>query len=335
MAALVIVDTRLTGCIDQDFGDHARGSLWGAQNLYEGHEQRNDEFRHKAHEGAGIARESRGRVYARLDRVEVQPRSLSCERHRRGEDGLLGRRVRVKARPLRAAGFPFPARARLGGDVAATARAGGLGGLVLGIFHGRGDEDDVRTIREMRQKRLGQRERAEVVRRESHVPAARVLRRAHLHDARVVEQADDRQIQRDDLRRRAPHTGKIRQVAHDRHCVLPFSLDGLDAKSNTVLRQPSPDIRWVESYGILHSAFCDVAGPALPTFSTHQSISRRNLEPRSKSDLGSHATTCPKLLCRLLRDVSNRVRSAKLLKSGAPEGIRTSDLCLRRAMLHS
>jgi hypothetical protein len=33
----------------------------------------------------------------------------------------------------------------------------------------------------------------------------------------VVEQAHDRKIERNDLRNRAPHTRKIRQVAHDRH----------------------------------------------------------------------------------------------------------------------
>jgi hypothetical protein len=88
---------------------------------------------------------------------------------------------------------------------------------MLRISHGRGDEDDVRTFREMRQKNLGQHEWTEVVRRESHFPAARVLRREHLHEARVIEQANDRQIQRDDLRCRAPYTGKIRQVALYRH----------------------------------------------------------------------------------------------------------------------
>ncbi len=38
MANLVVVHTGLTGSIDQDFGDHARGSLRGAQDLEEGHE---------------------------------------------------------------------------------------------------------------------------------------------------------------------------------------------------------------------------------------------------------------------------------------------------------
>jgi hypothetical protein len=97
MTAFIVVDTGLAGCIDHDSGDHARGSLRGAQDLYEGHkqlhEQRDDVVRHEAHDGAGIACESGRRIYARLDRVEVQPRSLSGERDRRGEDGLLGRRV--------------------------------------------------------------------------------------------------------------------------------------------------------------------------------------------------------------------------------------------------
>ena len=59
MAALVVVDAGLTGCIDQDFGDHARGSLRGAPDLDEGHEERHeerdDESLQKAHEGVGIA----------------------------------------------------------------------------------------------------------------------------------------------------------------------------------------------------------------------------------------------------------------------------------------
>jgi hypothetical protein len=40
-------------------------------------------------------------------------------------------------------------------------------------------------------------------------------------------QAGDRKRQRDDLRGRAPHARKIRQVAHDRHRVLASLLDGL------------------------------------------------------------------------------------------------------------
>ena len=90
---------------------------------------------------------------------------------------LLRRGVGVRARHLGAAGFPLAARARLRGDIATAAETGGLGGLALGIFDAGGDEDDVRTVGEMRHERLGQRERAEVVRRERHVPAQRVLRR--------------------------------------------------------------------------------------------------------------------------------------------------------------
>jgi len=80
----------------------------------------------------------------------------------------------------------------------------------------------------MRHERLGQRERPEVVRRERHVPAQRVLRRTHLPaDARVVEQAGDRKMERDDFRRRSRHAHRIRQFAHDRNRVLSFLLDGL------------------------------------------------------------------------------------------------------------
>jgi hypothetical protein len=57
--------------------------------------------------------------------------------------------------------------------------------------------------------------------------ALRVLRGAHLKYARVVEQAGDRKIERDDLRGRASHARNIRQVAHDRHGVLSPLLDGL------------------------------------------------------------------------------------------------------------
>jgi hypothetical protein len=70
-----------------------RGSLRGAQNLYEGHKQRyeqwNDVFRQKSHEGAGVAPEAGSRSDTRLNRVEVQPWGLAGERHRRGESALL------------------------------------------------------------------------------------------------------------------------------------------------------------------------------------------------------------------------------------------------------
>ena len=60
------------------------------------------------------------------------------------------------------------------------------GRLALGIFDAGADEDDVRAVGQMRHERLGQRERAEVVRRERHVPALCVLRGAHLHDAALL-----------------------------------------------------------------------------------------------------------------------------------------------------
>lgn len=54
MAALVVVDTGPPRGVRQDFGDHARGPLRGAQNLNEGyeqrHEQRDDQFLKQAHE---------------------------------------------------------------------------------------------------------------------------------------------------------------------------------------------------------------------------------------------------------------------------------------------
>jgi hypothetical protein len=39
VASLDVVDAGLTGCIDQDFGGHARGSLRAAPILHEGREQ--------------------------------------------------------------------------------------------------------------------------------------------------------------------------------------------------------------------------------------------------------------------------------------------------------
>ena len=71
------------------------------------------------------------------------------------------------------------ARARLRRNVAAPAEAGGDGRLALGIFHCRDNEDNVRAIGKMRHERLGQRKRAEVIRRERHI-----LRGAHLFRSR-------------------------------------------------------------------------------------------------------------------------------------------------------
>ena len=49
-------------------------------------------------ESADIApSETGGRIKTRLDRIEMQPRSLAGESHRSGEDGLLGRCIGVKA----------------------------------------------------------------------------------------------------------------------------------------------------------------------------------------------------------------------------------------------
>lgn len=129
----------------------------------------------------------------------------------------------VRARHLGGAGFPFALRARFRRDIATAAEAGGLGGLTLRILYGGGDEDDVRTVGKMRHEGLCQGERAEVVGCECDVPAQRVLSGAHREDARVVEQPGNREIEPDDRRGRAPHARKIRQVAHDRNRVLPFS----------------------------------------------------------------------------------------------------------------
>ena len=119
------------------------------------------------------------------------------------------------------------ARARLRRDIATAAEARGLGELALRVFCGGADEDDVRAVGEMRRERLGQRERSEMVGRERHVPAQRVLSSAHREDARVVDEAGDRKMERDDLRSRAPRAGDVRQVAHHGDRVSPFLLDGL------------------------------------------------------------------------------------------------------------
>jgi hypothetical protein len=108
-----------------------------------------------------------------------------------------------------------------------AAEAGFCGGLALGIFGARADKDNVCTVGKMQRERFGQRKRFEMVGRERHVPALRVVCGAQLVDARVVEQAGDRKMERDDLCGRASDARRIRQVAHDRNRVLPFSLDRL------------------------------------------------------------------------------------------------------------
>jgi hypothetical protein len=51
-----------------------------------------------------------------------------------------------------------------------------------------------------------------MVRHKRHVPSQRIPGRAHLHDAGVVEQADDRKMERDNLRSCAPH--RMRNLPH-------------------------------------------------------------------------------------------------------------------------
>jgi len=93
-AALVVIDAGLTGCLDQDLGDDARGSLRGAQYLDEGHEQRhkqrNDVFLQKTDRGADIApAKAGGWIKARFDRAEAQPWSLTREHHHGGNIALF------------------------------------------------------------------------------------------------------------------------------------------------------------------------------------------------------------------------------------------------------
>src|SRR5271170_1944027 len=54
-----------------------------------------------------------GAVLARLDRVEVQPWSLTGQHHRRCKDGLFGSRVGIEALPFGTAWFPFTPSTRL------------------------------------------------------------------------------------------------------------------------------------------------------------------------------------------------------------------------------
>ena len=133
-------------------------------------------------------------------------------------------------------------------------------GLALGIFYAGADEDDVRSVGEMRHERLCQLERAEMVRRECHVPAQRVLRCAHLPDARIVEQAGDREMERDDLRGRTPHARKIGQVAHDRYRVLALLLDDFCTSASFPGRgQPGRPCRaWLAR--MPYSALCRKSG---------------------------------------------------------------------------
>ena len=122
---------------------------------------------------------------------------------------MFGSCVGIETRPFGAAGLPFTPHAGRHADIAATAETRGYGRLALGVFYSRHDEDNIRPIGKMRHEHFSQREPAEVVRRERHVPAQRVLRRAHLHDARIVEQARDGQVQCDDFSGRMSHASDI------------------------------------------------------------------------------------------------------------------------------
>jgi hypothetical protein len=120
----------------------------------------------------------------------------------------------------------FAARAGVR-DVATTPEPGDHGGPALGVFDAGADEHHVRAVGEMRHECLGEHERAEVVRGERRVPALSILRGAHPHDACVIDQSREREIERDDLRGRATHAREIRQVAHDRHRRPARALDRL------------------------------------------------------------------------------------------------------------
>jgi hypothetical protein len=109
----------------------------------------------KAHKCSDIASpKAGGWIQARLDRVEMQPWSLTAERHRRGKDGLFGSCVGIIARLCGAARFPFTPRTRLCGDIATTSKPRSHGWLALGIFYSGDDEKDICTIGEAWHKRL-------------------------------------------------------------------------------------------------------------------------------------------------------------------------------------
>ncbi|MEI9973105.1 MAG: hypothetical protein WDO73_14270 [Ignavibacteriota bacterium] len=68
MAALIVIDAGLTGGIDQDLGDHARGSLRGAQNLYERRHQRDQVISKDEEEDVPVAVQAGVEHDARLGR---------------------------------------------------------------------------------------------------------------------------------------------------------------------------------------------------------------------------------------------------------------------------
>ncbi len=71
MAGLVIVDAGLAGCIGQNLGLQARGSLQSAPIFDVGSDLRKQVVRQEAEEGVGIPPKAGVRRKARFDRVEA------------------------------------------------------------------------------------------------------------------------------------------------------------------------------------------------------------------------------------------------------------------------
>ena len=156
----------------------------------------------------------------------MQARILARQAERGGEDTLLGGRIGIDARQLGAARLPLAARARFDRNELPALHAHDLGGLALGVLDGRGDEDDVGAIGQVRRQCLAQRERPQMIGGEGHIEArGRLLRRPVRHDPGIVEHAANCEWQRRDLGRGAPDTGKIGHVAHHGNGPAAISLD--------------------------------------------------------------------------------------------------------------
>ena len=64
-----------------------------------------------------------------------------------------------------------------------------------------------------------------MIRRECHVPTQRIVINLGQHCTCVVEQAVNRQLERDNFRSRTSHTYGIRQITNHRHRGLPQSFN--------------------------------------------------------------------------------------------------------------
>lgn len=161
-----------------------------------------------------------------LDRVETQARIFSGEPHRGSQDALLRRGICIDTRDFGAASPPLTFSAGLDRNELASAHPHDLGGPAIRVFNRRAYVNKVGSIRQMRRQRVGQGKRPEVVGRKRHVEAVDAFGRLWPHDAGIVEHAGDPMWEGQYLLRRAPDTGQIGHVAHDRNCPAPLASDG-------------------------------------------------------------------------------------------------------------